>query len=135
MSHVKVIYKYYKPEEKGSQNTIGNIEIPPVAINIYGRIDWVGFGLKPFYTKEKDLDRWYSKLNPTTCKTFMKYLELVTPISPGKRKSWDKQIFIGIRQMGETQITCYISRKLKNMTLGCSTKRDQHLTLQHLPGL
>ena len=34
----------------------------------------------------------------------MKYLELVTPISSGKWKSWDKQKCIGIKRMGEIQI-------------------------------
>ena len=104
MAHVKVIYKYYEEEAKSNQGTLRNIETSLVVKNIYGWIDLICWGIKPFYTVEKDLDCWYSKLNPIFYKTFMKPLQLGTPGSRGKRKLWDKQKCIGIKRMGEMQI-------------------------------
>ena len=61
MVYIKVFHKNYEREAKGNQSTLRNIEISPVVMNIYGWIDWLCCGLKPFYTVEKDLDRRYSK--------------------------------------------------------------------------
>ena len=78
MAHIKVLHKNYERETKVNQGTLRNIEISPDLLNIYGWIDWICCGLKLFYTVENDLVRRYSKLNPISYKTFMKYLELVT---------------------------------------------------------
>ena len=105
IAHIKVIYKDYERKAKGNQGTLRNrnYEISPVVLNIYAWIDMIDCGLKPSYTVGNDLDRWDSKLNPISYKTFMKYLELVTTNSHGKWKPWDNQLFIVTRQMVEMQ--------------------------------
>ena len=78
MAHIKVFHENCEREAKDNPGTLRNIEISLVVMNIYGWLDWICCGLKPFYTVENDLGRRYSKLNPLSYKTFMKHLELVT---------------------------------------------------------
>ena len=83
---------------------LGKLRLRLFFLNNFAWIDWICFGLNAFFTVENDPDRRYSKKKHISYKTFMKYLELVTPNLCGKRKSWDKQTCVGISWMGEMQI-------------------------------
>ena len=131
MAHVKVIYKYYEEEAKSNQGTLRNIETSLVVKNIYGWIDLICCGIKPFYTVEKDLDCWYSKLNPIFYKTFMKPLQLGTPGSRGKRKLWDKQKCIGIKKWEKCRFfwnSCW--RKIWKRSFGIKVEQKRIWTYE-----
>ena len=84
-THVSDHHKDYKNEmaisamnNNNNNNTLNNFLLPLKEKNIYDWLDWIiGEGL-PFITVEKPLTRKYSKLDPISVDTFMKYMNKCT---------------------------------------------------------
>ncbi len=81
-SHVNGNHPNYQKEMAAygspSVNQILNFFLPAKYKNIYSWLDWViGEGL-PFHTVEKVLTKKYSKLEPVSVKTLMKYIHKFT---------------------------------------------------------
>lgn len=62
-------------ERSGSLGQYITKKVSPKAMKYYGWLDWCIMGNEPFIFVENNLVRKYSKLDPISVKTLMKYME------------------------------------------------------------
>lgn len=77
-THILADHPNYREYIKNSGSQTLDAFLHKKEMNIYGWLDWVIGESKPFCTVEKLLTRKYSKLQPISVETFLKYMNLVT---------------------------------------------------------